>query len=335
MSDQADQLRKLVRDTVQQHPSLQPGVPLVVLSGGKGGVGVSTVATELAHELASLGKRSVLVDANPLQPDIATQLGLEVRGCLADVLDGNRTAVEVLQPLGESMQLLPGRWAPERPPELGHEAVRRLLTELRALHAQADVVILDAGSGMSPWVSQLWKSAQQILLVSTHESVAVMDSYAAVKLSPWGDVDGKVRLVINQCDEPQAAKSIGRRFEATCRRFLGIHIAPPIALPSHPDIVATVTQRNEEQAERDFRQSIRLLAAEVMSTSLAFAGTTSLGSAMRGAASLEYTNSTSAQRNATADTPSGGLLPPQPEMAHRAPPKENHYLPEKSLQNEK
>ena len=277
MSDQADRLRQLVRETVEQHPALAPGVPLVVLSGGKGGVGVSTVATELAGELASLGKRSVLVDANPLQPDIATQLGLEVHGCLADVLDGSRSAVEVLRPLGESIQLLPGRWAPDTPPELNRTAVKRLLDELRSLHTQADVILLDAGSGMSPWVQQLWKSAQQILLISTAESVAVMDSYAAVKLSPWGDVDGKIRLVINQCDDAQTAKTIGDRFEATCRRFLGLQISPAATLATRPDIVATITQQFEQASDRDFQQSIRLLAADVMSASQAIVGKTSRG----------------------------------------------------------
>ncbi len=278
MSDQADRLRQLVRDTVEQHPALAPGVPLVVLSGGKGGVGVSTVATELAGELASLGKRSVLVDANPLQPDIASQLGLDVHGCLADVLDGSRSAVEVLRPLGESIQLLPGRWAPDTPPELNRAAVKRLLNELRSLHTQADVVLLDAGSGMSPWVQQLWKSAQQILLISTDESVAVMDSYAAVKLSPWGDVDGKIRLVINQCDDAQTAKTISDRFEATCRRFLGLQIAPAATLATRPDIVATVTQQFDQASDRAFRQSIRLLAADVMSATLALSGKASRSS---------------------------------------------------------
>jgi len=277
MSDQADQLRRLVRQSIAQHPALQPGVPLVVVSGGKGGVGVSTVATELAHELATLGKRSVLVDANPLQPDIASRLGLDSHGCLADVLDGSRSAVEVLRPLGEAIQLLPGRWAADAPPDLSSAAVKRLLTELRSLNKQADVVILDAGSGMSPWVQQLWKAAQQILLVSTDESVAVMDSYAAVKLSPWGDVDGKVRLVINQCDNATTAHTIGTRFAATCRRFLGIHVSQSIPLAPRPDLLASVMGRTPQPADRAFSQSLRLLAAEVMSTSLAVASTVSRG----------------------------------------------------------
>ncbi len=266
--DQADQLRQLVRATVQQHPALAPGVPLIVVSGGKGGVGASTVATELASELAALGKRTVLVDANPLQPDIATQLGIDVRCSLAEVLNGSRRAVEALQPLAESIQLLPGRWAADSPPDLSESAVKRLLGELRSLYTQADVAILDAGSGMNPWIGQLWKAAQQILLVASTDSVAVMDSYAAVKLAPWGDVDAKLRLVVNQCDDAQLADNIGDRFDATCRRFLGIKVEPAAALAMRPDIVAAVTQRTPGADDRDFRKSIRLLAADLMSASL-------------------------------------------------------------------
>lgn len=246
---------------------MQPGVPLVVISGGKGGVGTTTVASELAQELGTLGKRTVLVDANPQQPDIATHLGIEPRGCLADVLEGTRSAVEVLRPLDERVQVLPGRWAADSLPELSNNSLKRLLGELRGLHSRADFIVLDAGSGMSPWVGQLWKAAQQVLLVSTNESVAVMDSYAAVKLSPWGDVDGKVRLVINRCDESIAAKRIGERFEATCRRFLGIHVASPAALATCPDMLAAITERSTPTTDRDYRRTVRLLAAEVISDS--------------------------------------------------------------------
>ena len=283
--DQADRLRQLVRDTVTQNPALAPGVPLVVLSGGKGGVGVSTIAMELVQELAALGKRAVLVDANPMQPDLATHLDIDVHVGLADILDGSRSAVEVLKPMGDRMKLLPGRWAAETPPEMGRAAVRRLIDELRSLHAQADVVVLDAGSGMSPWVQQLWKSAQQILLVSTNESVAVMDSYAAVKLSPWGDVDDKIRLVVNRCDESRVAKEVGTRFADTCRRFLGIRVAEAASVGTRPDIVTSVTQRTNESGEREFRQSMRLLAADVAGNSLAF--TTKTSKSSTGANSLE------------------------------------------------
>ena len=210
MHDQADQLRQLVRDTVQADQSLQPGAPLVVLSGGKSGVGTTTIAVRLAQELSRLGKSTVLVDANPTQPDVAKLLpgkkNSEQHGSLADVLDGSRQAIEVLQSIGNNIRLLSGRWAPLSPPDLSHQAVDRLLAELRSLGSTADVVVADVGSGMSPWANRFWQAAQQVLLVTSPEPVAVMDSYASIKLTESQGLGQKLRIVVNRCNNKEEAR---------------------------------------------------------------------------------------------------------------------------------
>ncbi|NOY29181.1 MAG: MinD/ParA family protein [Planctomycetes bacterium] len=269
MRDQADQLRQLVRKTVKDHPSLEPGVPLVVVSGATKNVGTSTVAVQLARELARLGKRAVLVDANLQQPKVSAYFDQDPEATLVDILSGNRSAVEVLRPVGDSIQLLPGRWTPEAPPEMDRTAVRRMLSEFRALGAHADVVILDAGDGTSPWLQQLWKAAHQVLLVTTLDSDVMKASYSAVKLAPWGDVDGKVRLVVNQCDKDQQAQQAADRFAVTCRRFLGVNIGQPTAVVKRAtcdDLFADRACSN--QGDAPFKQSMRLLAAEVLSSCL-------------------------------------------------------------------
>ncbi len=269
MRDQADQLRQLVRKTIKEHPRLEPGVPFVVLSGGNKGVGTSTVAIQLVQELAQLGKRAVLVDANPKQPDIADQLDIEARGSLADVLDGRRSVVEVLEPINDSVCLLAGRWATDSPPEINHEAVSRLLTELRRLHAKAEVAIIDAGSGISPWTAQLWRAAHQVLLVTTPDSAAVTDSYATVKISPYAELADKLRLVVNRCDDHSAAQQMGNRFAATCQQFLGLGIGETITVANNTATDAPGRIRiRTSRLNNAFEQSVRLLAADILSSCL-------------------------------------------------------------------
>ena len=259
MFDQADQLRQLVRQAVEARPTLGPGAPIVVLSGGRSGVGTTTLAIQLARELIRLGKRTVLVDANLAEPQLAARLDVQTHGCLADVLDGSRSVVEVLQLVGEGVSLLASRPTIDAPPNLNRAAVARLLLELRSLGAQADVVLVDAGHGMSPWVQRWWRAAQQVFLIATPEEAAVKDSYVAVKLAPWGDADGKVQLVVNQCDDRQAAEQITNRFSITCRRFLGLHVegAPPVACCEGETFTAG--------ASVAFCHSVRLLATEIVS----------------------------------------------------------------------
>ncbi|HYW79988.1 MAG TPA: P-loop NTPase, partial [Thermoguttaceae bacterium] len=71
MRDQANHLRQLVRDCATQLPTAQSRPSLAVVSSGKGGVGTTTVAVNLAVEMAQKGLRTTLVDADPNAGDVA------------------------------------------------------------------------------------------------------------------------------------------------------------------------------------------------------------------------------------------------------------------------
>ena len=253
MLDQADQLRQLVRETVQTNTELRPGLPLIAVSGGKGGVGTSTIAVELAQQLVRLGKKVVLVDANPRQPDLANLLNITCRESLADVLAGARSAREVLTNLSDSLAVLPGRWAAVAP-DMSPSAVNRLLSELRGLENDADLVLVDCGSGMNPWAQQFWLAADQVLLLTTPEPTAVMDSYAAVKLSPWQKLADRLHLVVNQAESPEQAAQIMSRVADTCHRFLN--------MPWQQSIATAVLGKPKSAK---FSKSIRALAADLLS----------------------------------------------------------------------
>ena len=252
MFDQADKLRQLVRETVKEHAALAPGVPLVTVSGAREGVGTSTIALRLAEELVQLGKQVVLVDANLLNPTLAEMMEIESHAGIVEILNGARAAAEVLEPITSGLHLLPGCKATSAAPEMNLRSLRRLITELRTLQNYADIVVLDAGFGMSPWVERMWTAAQQILLVTTTDSAALRDAYTAVKMAPWGDVDGKLRLIANQCDEPALASRVGDGFSSTCRQFLDMKLVGS---------AAQITN----STSKSHRQSVRLLAADVLS----------------------------------------------------------------------
>jgi flagellar biosynthesis protein FlhG len=257
MFDQADKLRQLVRETIKENAALEPGVPLLAVSAARAGIGTSTIAARLAQELAQLGKRVILVDANLLNPTLALELAVESHVGISEVLNGTRSAAEVLQSVGPNLHLLPAISNSETYPELNTKALRRLITELRSLHNTADLVVLDAGYGMTPWIERLWIAALQILLVTTPDAATVREAYATVKLAPWGDVDGKLRLVVNQCDDAALATRVGDGFSSTCRQFLGMKLVGP---------AAQVTQILSSA----YRQALRLLAADVLSHSCAY-----------------------------------------------------------------
>src|SRR5688572_29555059 len=112
MHDQADELRQLVlRSAASALLPDVPAPPLVVVAGGKGGVGATTIAVNLTVAFARQGRRAVLVDADFNQPDATALCRVTDGATVSDVIAGRRTVHEALVRGPAGIQVLPGAWA--------------------------------------------------------------------------------------------------------------------------------------------------------------------------------------------------------------------------------
>lgn len=220
MHDQADELRQLVRQ--RSGVASGPAAPLVVVSGGKGGVGTTTVAANLAVALARQGRRAVFVDAdldhggnNPLSPRLEG-------GSVLDVLHGRCDVHEALQRGPSGIQVLSGAWASGESTEFAAAIQDRFIAELRNLAPHAELVVLDAGSHRGPLARRLWRSAGAVLVVSTCDDASILQCYAAIKVISAGESSLPVHTLINLAADSESAADAHARVAAACRRFLGL-----------------------------------------------------------------------------------------------------------------
>ncbi len=212
--------------------------PTIVVTGGKGGVGATTAAINLAGALAEQGRRTVLVDAAP-NADTAQLLSVTVeRGTsLEDVLSGAITAADALVEGPAGISLIAGHWAAEWAPDRSRKSLDRLIEQLQSLAGLADALVIDSGSGANHWTRPLWQEAGLVLLVTTPDDVAVMDTYATIKrvISGGGDGDDHVdvRVLVNACQSAATAIDVQSRLAASCRRFLRRSLGRAPWLPRH------------------------------------------------------------------------------------------------------
>jgi flagellar biosynthesis protein FlhG len=245
MHDQARHLRQLVSHAADAAPVRErPRSGLLAVAGGKGGSGTTTVAVNLAVELARSGRRTALVDADPDGGNVAVMCGLEDRYTITDVAAGRRSACEALCEGPERLQILPGAWAVDSLAELPAESLARLAAELDALAERFDVVVADAGNGRSSLARRLWQAAGEIVVVTTAELASVMGVYGSIKvLAPAGE-PVQIRSLVNMAPGLLSAGGVQRRLAQACARFLGIKISPMGYLDEDPQIAeSTGSQR--------------------------------------------------------------------------------------------
>lgn len=226
-TDQADTLRQLAgrargdsiaSDRLQLRESLR----VISVTSGKGGVGKSSVVVNLAQSLTALGKRVLIVDANPGMGDICLRLGREAPYRLNHVLSGDRTLEETVIDGGDGISILPAGMGVQQYTSLSPSERFSLLQGMMRLEDGFDYFLIDTGAGISANVTSFAAVAREIMLVVTPEPTSIMDAYALVKTLSGRDGALRFRLLVNMCRDADEGASLFAKLSAITGRFLEV-----------------------------------------------------------------------------------------------------------------
>ncbi|MFH0831302.1 MAG: cell division ATPase MinD [archaeon] len=152
---------------------------IIVITSGKGGVGKTTSAINLAAALNLLGKEVILVDANITTPNVGLHLGAPVTPeSFAHVLSGKTKVHEAVYEHHSGMKVMPSSLSIQKNMDLDrvHEVARKL-------KRLAEIIIFDSAAGLGREAIMAIEAADDIIIVTQAEMPALADALKTIKLA--------------------------------------------------------------------------------------------------------------------------------------------------------
>jgi len=244
--DQAETLRGMVRQQQQRQSNQVANVRLahtIAVTSGKGGVGKTTVAVNLAVQLSKMGRKVILIDADLGTANADVMCNILASANLAHVVAGRKSMRDAVVKAPGGFGLIPGASGLSQMAALGEYERDRLIRHVHELEEQTDLILIDTGAGVHPNVLGFTFAADQILVVTTPEPTAITDAYAVIKTISRQKEDAQFRLLINMTRDEKEARAVYNRIASVCRKFLQLSPSYAGYLVSDPRVPLSIRRR--------------------------------------------------------------------------------------------
>ena len=224
MNSQADNLRLFVQSMRQQMYAEIQGenrkTRVITITSGKGGVGKSNYAVNLAIALSELQQKVILLDADLGLANIDVIFGINPAYNLAHVIAGEKTVSQIICEGPKGLKIIPGGNGMQELANLNEWQINSFLLKLSHLDGIADFFLIDTAAGLSKAVLSFALSADEVMVITTNEPTALTDAYGMIKTIRQHRYSGKVSLVINRVASGADATMAFNKLKIAVNRFL-------------------------------------------------------------------------------------------------------------------
>lgn len=259
--------RHQAHSLLEQPPREPTGAaPWIAVAGGKGGVGKTLLAVNLAILAARAGYRTLLADLDPGLANVDVHLRLAPRFTVEDLARGACSPAEAVVRGPAGIGVLAGCSGSTA---LASGDVEHIAAVHRAVQRAArgfDLVVCDTGAGIGPAVLGTARLAALVLAVTTPDPAAATDAYALIKLLVQSGAPAP-HLAVNRVRDREHALGAATRLSTVCQKFLGVRLPFAGSLRSNPALEQAVLRQKPFALEGvgDAREDLLALCAAVLS----------------------------------------------------------------------
>lgn len=223
-------------------------VRVVAVTSGKGGVGKTTVATNLALALCQRGRRVLLLDADLGLANVDVLLGLHPFLNLANVMAGECNLEDVILDGPAGLRIVPAASGLQEMAQLGRVQRAGLIDAFSTLRSSTDILVIDTAAGITAGVTTFVQAAQEVLVVTCNEPTSLADAYGLIKVTSGNYGVRRFHVVTNQVRSDSDGAALFERLRATTERFLDVQLTH-LGTVCHSDQVRRAIRRQRAVVE--------------------------------------------------------------------------------------
>ena len=221
----------------------RPMTTKICISSGKGGVGKTSFAVNLAASLARKQKQVLLIDGDLGLANVDVLLGLNVRHTVRESLEEGCALPALLVEVLPGFHVLPATSGVPEMANLSPEEQSYLTRELDTIIDRFDFVLIDTAAGIGDSVLWFNSWADANVVIVSPDPTSMTDAYALIKVLATRHGKTAFHLVINNVKSQKEGKEVFAGMSGVLTRFLRLTPQALGALPQDSAVVRAIRSR--------------------------------------------------------------------------------------------
>ncbi len=231
MEEQVQELKQIIGDSsrlqINDGKSNLRGhsTRIIAITSGKGGVGKTNIAVNMAIAYAQLGKKVILIDGDLGMANVNVLLNVVPQYNLMNVINKKRTMKEIILDTEFGIKFIAGANGFSKIANLSVVELEYFAKQFSEL-GNADIIIIDTAAGIANNVLQFVAAADEVYVVTTPEPTAITDAYGIIKIITTEIVDRQLnlKLLVNRVHSADEGKRISDRIITIVGQFCGCKV---------------------------------------------------------------------------------------------------------------
>tara|TARA_B100000900_G_scaffold358938_1_gene330110 strand:- start:243 stop:1016 length:774 start_codon:yes stop_codon:yes gene_type:complete len=215
----------------------------IAITSGKGGVGKTTIAVNLALSFALQNKETLLLDADLGMANAHILLGINPSYSLEDFVNGNSSLDKVITTTKPNLKFVSGGNAINNLLNLSDLERHKIIKSFNDLNKKPQFMLIDVGAGAEASSMTFMASANKVIVVITGEPTSFIDAYTLIKTSFLDYKMSNFGIIVNMASSPMQAKLNFDKFQSITQKFLDVNLKYVGHIPNSQKVRNSIISR--------------------------------------------------------------------------------------------